>query len=133
MGGLHTIPTCLSTVNIRLFDDSTNSLDVTSFSTARTTPSLHRKPIAVPPFSTAFEAYSTYIVPPKNSKPSLTLDIHRLESSLQCQRAWLTERCGVRQASRRKPLVQRGSATWKILPSGLNIEFAKSYPVPIEV
>lgn len=30
------------------------------FSTAKTTPSLHRMPIAVPPFSTAFTAYSTY-------------------------------------------------------------------------
>ena len=30
------------------------------FSVARITPSLHRIPIAVPPFSTALEAYSTY-------------------------------------------------------------------------
>ena len=29
------------------------------FSMAKTTPSLHRMPIAVPPFSTAFTAYST--------------------------------------------------------------------------
>lgn len=29
------------------------------FSTAKTTPSLHRMPIAVPPFSTALTAYST--------------------------------------------------------------------------
>ena len=38
-GGFHTIPICLSTVDIRLFDDSTNNFDMTSFSTARTTPS----------------------------------------------------------------------------------------------
>jgi hypothetical protein len=51
----------LSTVAIRLFALGLRSLLDTSFSRARTTPSLHRIPIAVPPFSTAFRAYSTYM------------------------------------------------------------------------
>ena len=55
----HTTPMFLSTVAIRLFALGFNSLLVTSFSRARTTPSLHLMPIAVPPFSTALTAYST--------------------------------------------------------------------------
>jgi len=55
----HTAPTCLSTVAIRLFASFFSSLLDTSFSNAKTTPSLHLMPIAVPPFSTAFTAYST--------------------------------------------------------------------------
>ena len=58
--GILTIPTCLSTVDIRLLELATKSFDMTSFSTANTTPSLHLRPMAVPPFSTAFAAYSTY-------------------------------------------------------------------------
>lgn len=48
-----------STVAILLFASFFWSLEVTSFSMASTTPSLHRMPIAVPPFSTALCAYST--------------------------------------------------------------------------
>lgn len=54
-----TSPTCLSTVAILLLLPGTKSLLPISFSTARTTPSLHRIPMAVPPFSTALVAYST--------------------------------------------------------------------------
>lgn len=57
--GKPTIPMCLSTVLILLLLPGTSSLLPISFSTARTTPSLQRKPIAVPPFSTALVAYST--------------------------------------------------------------------------
>jgi len=46
-GGRRTTPMCLSTVCIRRFAFGRRSLDVTSFSTARTTPSLTRRPIAV--------------------------------------------------------------------------------------
>jgi len=73
LGVTHTIPICLSTVDIRLFDVPTNSFDMTSFSTARTTPSLHLKPIAVPPFSTAFAAYSTYT---SNTPIQVNLSVH---------------------------------------------------------
>lgn len=59
---LHTTPIFLSTVAILLFALGFNSLLVTSFSSARTTPSLHRIPIAVPPFSTALTAYSTCVL-----------------------------------------------------------------------
>jgi len=61
-GGL-TIPIWLSTLAILLLLPGTNSLLPINFSTARTTPSLQRIPIAVPPFSTAFVAYSTYSNP----------------------------------------------------------------------
>jgi hypothetical protein len=71
----------LSTVAILLLAPGFSSLDATIFSTASTTPSLHRIPIEVPPFSTAFTAYST----------------------------------------------------WKFRPSGEKIEFARSYPVPMDV
>jgi hypothetical protein len=55
-----TTPMCLSTVAILLFALGLSSLLVTSFSNAMTTPSLHLMPTAVPPFSTALTAYSTY-------------------------------------------------------------------------
>ena len=54
-----TIPACKSTVAILLLAPGTRSFDWTSFSTARTTPSLHRRPITVPALSTALFAYST--------------------------------------------------------------------------
>jgi hypothetical protein len=54
-----TIPACRSTVAILLLAPGTSSFDWTSFSTARTTPSLHRRPITVPALSTALFAYST--------------------------------------------------------------------------
>ena len=53
-----TTPTFLSTVAILLFAPGFNSLLLMIFSTANTTPSLHLMPIDVPPFSTAFTAYS---------------------------------------------------------------------------
>jgi hypothetical protein len=46
-------------------------LDVTIFSTASTTPSLHRMPTEVPPFSTAFTAYSTWKLRPSGEKMEL--------------------------------------------------------------
>lgn len=54
------MPTWRSTVAILLFAPGFRSLLVMIFSTAKTTPPLHRMPIAVPPFSTALTAYSTY-------------------------------------------------------------------------
>lgn len=54
------MPMFRSTVDIRLFAPALSSLLVTSFSRASTTPSLHRIPMAVPPFSTALTAYSTW-------------------------------------------------------------------------
>jgi hypothetical protein len=59
-GEPHTMPMLRSTVAMRLFAFGLSSLLVTSFSRARTTPSLQRIPMAVPPFSTALTAYSTY-------------------------------------------------------------------------
>jgi len=56
---LHTTPKFRSIVAILLFAPAFNSLLVMIFSTARTTPSLHRMPTHVPPFSTALTAYST--------------------------------------------------------------------------
>ena len=56
---VRTTPTFLSTVDIRLLAPGFSSLLLIIFSTASTTPSLHRMPIAVPPFSTALTAYST--------------------------------------------------------------------------
>lgn len=53
------MPTWRSTVAILLLAPGFKSLLVMIFSTASTTPSLHRMPIAVPPFSTALTAYST--------------------------------------------------------------------------
>ena len=59
------MPTCSSTWNILLFAPGSYSFDVTSFSTANTTPSFPRRPITVPEFSTALAAYSTW-----NTRPS---------------------------------------------------------------
>lgn len=56
------MPILRSTVAIRLFAPGFSSLLVMSFSSASTMPSLHRMPMAVPPFSTALTAYSTYVV-----------------------------------------------------------------------
>jgi hypothetical protein len=63
-----TAPICLSIVAIRLLAFGLRSLLVTSFSIARTTPSLHLIPIDVPPFSTAFTAYSTWKFRPSGEK-----------------------------------------------------------------
>lgn len=69
--GMLTTPAFLSTVAIRLFASFFSSLLVTSFSRARTTPSLHLIPMAVPPFSTAFTAYSTWKLRPSGEKTEL--------------------------------------------------------------
>jgi hypothetical protein len=53
------MPMLRSTVAIRLFAPALSSLLETIFSRASTMPSLHRMPMAVPPFSTALTAYST--------------------------------------------------------------------------
>jgi hypothetical protein len=66
-----TTPRCLSIVAILLFAPGFSSLDVMTFSTAKTTPSLHRIPIDVPPFSTAFTAYSTWKLRPSGEKMEL--------------------------------------------------------------
>lgn len=71
-GGMrHTTPRCLSTVAILLLEPGFSSLDVMTFSTARTTPSLARIPMEVPPFSTAFTAYSTWKFRPSGEKMEL--------------------------------------------------------------
>lgn len=70
-GDERTTPRCLSTVAIRLFAPGFSSLDATTFSTARTTPSLHRIPIDVPAFSTALTAYSTWKFRPSGEKMEL--------------------------------------------------------------
>lgn len=56
---------CLSMLKIRLLAPGSYNLDVTSFSTAKTTPSFPLRPITVPEFSTALAAYSTW-----NTRPS---------------------------------------------------------------
>lgn len=56
---------------ILLFAPGFSSFDVMTFSTAKTTPSLHRMPIDVPPFSTAFTAYSTWKLRPSGEKMEL--------------------------------------------------------------
>src|SRR5436190_19736756 len=66
--GSPTTPICLSIVAIRLFASGFSSLLVITFSRARTTPSLHLMPIEVPPFSTAFTAYSTWKFRPSGEK-----------------------------------------------------------------
>ncbi|KAL2183881.1 hypothetical protein L209DRAFT_469203 [Thermothelomyces heterothallicus CBS 203.75] len=53
---------------MRLLALGLSSLDVMIFSTASTMPSLHRIPIDVPPFSTAFTAYSTWKLRPSGEK-----------------------------------------------------------------
>jgi hypothetical protein len=65
------MPRCLSTVAMRLLALGLRSLEVMIFSTARTTPSLHRMPIEVPPFSTALTAYSTWKLRPSGEKMEL--------------------------------------------------------------
>jgi hypothetical protein len=65
------MPMFLSTVAILLFAPGLSSLLVTSFSSASTTPSLHRMPTAVPPFSTALTAYSTWKLRPSGEKTEL--------------------------------------------------------------
>ena len=54
-----TIPIFWSTVAMRLFVFGLRSFDEMIFSMARTTPKRVRMPMQVPPFSTAFTAYST--------------------------------------------------------------------------
>lgn len=66
-----TTPIFRSTVAIRLFASFFMSLLETSFSRASTTPSLHRMPTAVPPFSTALTAYSTWKLRPSGEKTEL--------------------------------------------------------------
>lgn len=66
-----TTPRCLSMVAMRLLAPGFSSLDVMTFSTARTTPSLARMPIEVPPFSTALTAYSTWKFRPSGEKMEL--------------------------------------------------------------
>jgi hypothetical protein len=55
-----TMPMFRSTVAIFLFASGFSSLLESGFSRARTTPFLQRMPMAVPPFSAAFMAYSTF-------------------------------------------------------------------------
>jgi len=62
---------CESMVAIRLFAPGFSSFDAMTFSTARTTPSLARMPIEVPPFSTALTAYSTWKLRPSGEKMEL--------------------------------------------------------------
>lgn len=62
------MPMLRSTVAILLFASFFRSLDVMSFSSASTTPSLHLMPTAVPPFSTALTAYSTWKLRPSGEK-----------------------------------------------------------------
>ena len=69
--GKRTTPRCLSTVAMRLFAPGLRSLDATTFSTASTTPSLHRMPTEVPPFSTALTAYSAWKLRPSGEKMEL--------------------------------------------------------------
>jgi hypothetical protein len=66
-----TAPMCESIVAIRLFAPGFSSFDAMTFSTARTTPSLARMPIEVPPFSTALTAYSTWKLRPSGEKMEL--------------------------------------------------------------
>lgn len=67
-----TAPIWESTVAIRLLAPDFWSLDATTFSTARTTPSLQRMPMDVPPFSTALTAYSTWKLRPSGEKMELS-------------------------------------------------------------
>lgn len=71
MTSARTTPIFLSTVAIRLLASFFSSLLVTIFSNASTTPSLHLMPTAVPPFSTAFVAYSTWKLRPSGEKTEL--------------------------------------------------------------
>ena len=62
------MPECLSTCMMRRLEPSTIILESFGFSTAITTPSLHRIPTAVLLLSTAFAAYSTWKTRPSGEK-----------------------------------------------------------------
>ena len=49
---------------MRRFEPGTSMLETSSFSTARTTPSFVQRPSAMPLFSIAFCAYSTWNIRP---------------------------------------------------------------------
>ena len=66
-----TTPAFLSTDAILLFAPGFSSLEEMIFSQARTTPCFVRMPIHVPPFSTAFTAYSTWKLRPSGEKTEL--------------------------------------------------------------
>lgn len=66
-----TMPIPRSTVAILLLAPGFSNLLVTSFSNASTTPSLHFMPTAVPPFSTALTAYSTWKLRPSGENIEL--------------------------------------------------------------
>lgn len=91
-----TTPIFRSTVAIRLFASFFMSLLETSFSRASTTPSLHRMPTAVPPFSTALTAYSTWKLRPSGEKTELVrsypvpIDVYGQGSSqfIACEVVW---------------------------------------------
>lgn len=91
-----TTPIFRSTVAIRLFASFFMSLLETSFSRASTTPSLHRMPTAVPPFSTALTAYSTWKLRPSGEKTELVrsypvpIDVYGQRSSqfIACEVVW---------------------------------------------
>ena len=57
-----------STLEMRLLAPALSSLLVMIFSTASTMPLEQRMPMAVPPFSTAFTAYSTWKLRPSGEK-----------------------------------------------------------------
>lgn len=59
-------PTWFETLKIRLLAPGSYNFEVTSFSTANTTPSLPLNAIAVPELSTAFWAYSTWKILPSD-------------------------------------------------------------------
>jgi hypothetical protein len=62
------MPDCLSTCMMRRLEPSTIIFESLGFSTAITTPSLHRMPTAVLLLSTAFVAYSTWKTRPSGEK-----------------------------------------------------------------
>ena len=62
------MPACRSTVDILLLQPGFNSFEVMIFSQAKTTPCFVRIPMQVPPFSTAFTAYSTWKLRPSGEK-----------------------------------------------------------------
>ena len=68
---VRTMPMLRSTVAMRLLAPGLSSFEVTSFSRARTTPSRHRSPTQVPPFSTALTAYSTWKLRPSGENVEL--------------------------------------------------------------
>ena len=57
-------PACADTVATRRLLDGRSIFDSMTFSTPRTTPSLHFMPTTVPAFSTALVAYSTWKMRP---------------------------------------------------------------------